>query len=129
MKIKSITINGEFTTVAWTSEGGAEWQVTADRLIDGEFGVAMAALNQVAAQTLHHPAEEMSVRKIKLTERKKDGMEFVQLSGVLAAHSKDGKGKPGKFSTGKIQVDLLAKNEVSKVSMAAIEWAKQVGVK
>ena len=129
MKIKSIKIDGEFTAVAWVSESGAEWQVKADRLIDGDFGAAMKNLTAVASQVLHHPAEEMQVRVVKLTERAKDGMEFVQLSGVLAAHSKDGKGKPGKFATGKIQVDMLAKQEVSAVAMAAIEWAKQVGVK
>lgn len=129
MKIKSITIKDEITAVSWTSSNGAEWQVKADRLIDGAFGEAMRNLTAVASQVLHHPKEEMQVRSVKLTERAKDGMEFVQLSGVLAAHSKDGKGKPGKFATGKIQVDLLARQEITAVSTEAVEWCQQVGVK
>lgn len=124
MKLISITIGDEDCRIKWESKNHSVWTVASNRVMGERFGKAVKALSGVAAKSINHDAELMAVRSVVVSENKK-GINFVKLSGVLAALSKDGQGKPGKFTTPKIEITLFANEQMKEMELAAGGYVKE----
>ena len=103
MELKSISIKDDAITIKAVRQAGTTIAITSDKICRSEFGEAVKGLAVVAGGVLKHDAELMAVRSVAVSVNKK-GVEFVKLGGVLASQSKDGEAKPGRFTTGKIEV-------------------------
>ncbi len=126
MKLISITIKDDSCTVKWQNANHSEWSVSSDRIMGSRFGDAVKGLAEVASKSINHDAGLMAVRSIVVSENKK-GVLYVKLAGVLAAASKDGQGKPGKFSTPKIEVSLFVADKMKEMELAAEGYAMECG--
>lgn len=125
MNIKQISIKEDSTTIKASTKAGTTIAITSDQIHRQEMGQALRCLAKIAADVLKHDVDLMQVRSIAITENKK-GVQFVKLGGVLAAVSKDGQAKPGKFSTSKIEITLMINpliNELEKEAQAFMQEA------
>jgi hypothetical protein len=121
-EIHEIKITDDYCRIKISNDQD-EITIKRTELIGKRFADAVTAVCLIAAKTINHDADMMSVRQISFTRDKQD-RQFVKVSGVLAAITSDPFAKPGKFTSPKIEATLFNNGELREIKEAAQEYVK-----